>query len=290
MFKRIMSKIQKLLVKEIVLVDSENIGYQIPLKIPNNTQIYLFISDPYIGDKMRSYKNNKNIKLINIYQIRKQCVAKNIMDFCIVAELTHLLSIVTKRTRLVICSKDRGYDASIAYLKQNYKNYQIERYPGSLCSYYHTGNEDYLAILESSNEQLKNKILSCSNMHSLKAILTKKEKKAFVIKEHINLIGMVKTAIELDVYEMTYYVFYNGRYINTYKTRKEAQEKYQECIQKLHEKYDKYGNRERFLKSKELQIRQYVEEAALQNVPLEECLIYHLGDEQGHLVYGQYVS
>ena len=44
------------------------------------------------------------------------------MDFCIVAELTNLLSYVSKKTRIVICSKDRGYDASILYLKEKYPN------------------------------------------------------------------------------------------------------------------------------------------------------------------------
>ena len=36
--------------------------------------------------------------------------------------------------------------------------------------------------------------------------------------------------------------------------------------------------------------RAYIEEASMQNLPLEECLINHLGKEQGHFVYKEYVS
>lgn len=48
------------------------------------------------------------------------------MDFCIVAELTNLLSYVSKKTKIVICSKDRGYDASILYLKEKYPKQLVQ--------------------------------------------------------------------------------------------------------------------------------------------------------------------
>ena len=53
MLKRIINKIKYHLIKEIVLVDSENIGYQIPEEIPKHTLVYLFISDPYIDEKIK---------------------------------------------------------------------------------------------------------------------------------------------------------------------------------------------------------------------------------------------
>ena len=109
--------------------------------------IYCDIGDPFIDEKIKDYKNNKHIKLINISNIRKECVTKNIMDFCIVAELTNLLSYVSKKTRIVICSKDRGYDASILYLKDKYPKQLVSRHPGSFCYYYNEGNEDYLSIM-----------------------------------------------------------------------------------------------------------------------------------------------
>ena len=186
MLKRIINKIKYHLIKEIVLVDSENIGYQIPEEIPKHTLVYLFISDPFIDEKIKDYKNNKHIKLINISNIRKECITKNIMDFCIVAELTNLLSYVSKKTRIVICSKDRGYDASILYLKEKYPKQLVSRHPGSFCYYYNEGNEDYLSIMSKINDSLRKKVLSYSCMDSLKNALSKNEKKLFVVEEYIN--------------------------------------------------------------------------------------------------------
>ena len=290
MLKRIINKIKYHLIKEIVLVDSENIGYQIPEEIPKHTLVYLFISDPYIDEKIKDYKNNKHIKLINISNIRKECVTKNIMDFCIVAKLTNLLSYVSKKTRIVICSKDRGYDASILYLKEKYPKQLVSRHPGSFCYYYNEGNEDYLSIMSKINDSLRKKVLSYSCMDSLKNALSKNEKKLFVVEEYINTIGMVKTFIEFDIYQMSYELYYSGTHVGFFENKEDALYEYHQCIEKLHHIYDKYESRERFLKSRHLHIRHYIEEASIQNLPLEECLINHLGKEQGHSVYKEYVS
>lgn len=290
MLKRIINKIKYHLIKEIVLVDSENIGYQIPEEIPKHTLVYLFISDPYIDEKIKDYKNNKHIKLINISNIRKECVTKNIMDFCIVAKLTNLLSYVSKKTRIVICSKDRGYDASILYLKEKYPKQLVSRHPGSFCYYYNEGNEDYLSIMSKINDSLRKKILSYTCMDSLKNALSKNEKKLFVVEEYINTIGMVKTFIEFDIYQMCYELYYSGTHVGFFENKEDALYEYHQCIEKLHHIYDKYESHERFLKSRHLHIRHYIEEASMQNLPLEECLINHLGKEQGHFVYKEYVS
>lgn len=87
MLKRIINKIKYHLIKEIVLVDSENIGYQIPEEIPKHTLVYLFISDPFIDEKIKDYKNNKHIKLINISNIRKECVTKILWIFVLLQNL-----------------------------------------------------------------------------------------------------------------------------------------------------------------------------------------------------------
>lgn len=290
MLKRIINKIKYHLIKEIVLVDSENIGYQIPEEIPKHTLVYLFISDPFIDEKIKNYKNNKHIKLINISNIRKECVTKNIMDFCIVVELTNLLSYVSKKTRIVICSKDRGYDASIIYLKEKYPKQLVSRHPGSFCYYYNEGNEDYLSIMSKTNDALRKKILSYTCMDSLKNALSKNEKKLFVVEEYINTIGMVKTFIEFDIYQMSYELYYSGTHVGSFENKEDALYEYHQCIEKLHHIYDKYESHERFLKSRHLHIRHYIEEASMQNLPLEECLINHLGKEQGHSVYKEYVS
>lgn len=290
MLKRIINTIKYHLVKEIILVDSENIGYQIPEEIPKHVLIYLFISQPLPEEFLDKYKNNRYLKIIDISSLRKERVSKNIMDFCIVTQLTELIFLVSKKTRIVICSKDRGYDASIDYLKQKYSFYQIERYPGSVGCYYYDGNSDYYEIMEKIDDQLKNTILNHTNMDSLKAVLDKKQRRAFLIKEYVNQIGMVKTSIEFDVYQMVYEVYYSGTKLGLFIDKEEALNEYNKCVDKLHDIYDKYGTHKRFIRSQQLNIRQYIEEAYKQNLPLEDYLIHYLGSNQGKLVYGIYMS
>lgn len=195
-----------------------------------------------------------------------------------------------KENKIVICSKDRGYDASILYLKEKYPKQLVSRHPGSFCYYYNEGNEDYLSIMSKINDSLRKKVLSYTCMDSLKNALSKNEKKLFVVEEYINTIGMVKTFIEFDIYQMSYELYYSGTHVGSFENKEDVFYEYHQCIEKLHHIYDKYESHERFLKSRHLHIRHYIEEASMQNLPLEKCLINHLGKEQGHSVYKEYVS
>lgn len=144
--------------------------------------------------------------------------------------------------------------------------------------------------MSKTNDSLRKKILSYTCMDSLKNALSKNEKKLFVVEEYINTIGMVKTFIEFDIYQMSYELYYSGTHVGSFENKEDVFYEYHQCIAKIHHIYDKYESHERFLKSRHLHIRHYIEEASIQNLPLEECLINHLGKEQGHSVYKEYVS
>ena len=132
-------------------------------------------------------------------------------------------------------------------------------------------------------------LFSMTSLHPICENL-ENEKKLFVVEEYINTIGMVKTFIEFDIYQMCYELYYSGTHVGFFENKEDALYEYHQCIEKLHHIYDKYESHERFLKSRHLHIRHYIEEASMQNLPLEECLINHLGKEQGHFVYKEYVS
>lgn len=57
-------------------------------------------------------------------------------------------------------------------------------------------------------------------MDSLKNALSKNEKKLFVVEEYINTIGMVKTFIEFDIYQMSYELYYSGTHVGFLKIKK----------------------------------------------------------------------
>ena len=290
MIKTIMKKWIFRHIKEIIFVDSENVGYQLPSKIPQNTLIYMFISDPFIIEKMKNQKVSKQVIIINISKIREKYPTKNIMDFCIITKLTEMITFISHQTKLTICSKDKGYDASIYFLKQRYQKIHLQRYPGPLLYYCGYDFGDLTEILKKADKKLKIQIMKYSSMLSLKKVLSKKQKDIFVLQEYTNNVAMVKTYIELDVYTFNYNIYYSGSLMNTTPDKKEAFNLYQQYVNLLHKKYDKYQTHERFVKSNELKIRQYIEEAYLKKQSLEECLIKHLGENQGYITYQLYTG
>ena len=80
-FKRLIKRFQHRHIKEIILVDSENVGYEIAKNIPKTTLVYMFVSDIYVKDKLIEYTQYKNIKIIDISSIRSRFYTKNAMDF-----------------------------------------------------------------------------------------------------------------------------------------------------------------------------------------------------------------
>ena len=79
--------------QKIFFIDSENVGYQLPDKIPENIYIYLFVSNPFVldklGDDITKYK--KQLEIVDIRPLMKHKKTKNAMDFCIVAKLAEIM-------------------------------------------------------------------------------------------------------------------------------------------------------------------------------------------------------
>lgn len=284
MFKKLIDRIKLHHIKKIIFVDSENVGYQIPSELPKNTMIYIFVSDVFV---IRKLENNKYIQYIDISHIRKMCTAKNIMDFCILIKLTEMIPYLSKK-KMIICSKDKGFDAGIEFLKERYPKISLERNSSILFHDCCDKNSDFAIVLKKADKTLKRYISQCSNMESLKKLLTKKQQDIFVIEKYVNLIGMVKTHIELDIYAKKYHIYYSGNRVASTFDKEEALKIYQSYVNKLHEKYDKYQTHQQFIKSGELNIRQFIEEAYLKKEPLEKCLIEHFGEIQGQLTYQKY--
>ena len=212
------------------------------------------------------------------------------MDFCIITKLTEIITFISHKTKIIICSKDKGYDASIYFLKQRYPQIHLKKYPGPLLCYCGSDFGDLTKILQKADKKLKMQIARHYSMSSLKKVLSKKQKEIFILQAYINPIAMVRTCIELDVYTFNYNIYYSGNIMNSTPDKEEALKLYHQYVSQLHEKYDKYQTHERFVKSKKLRIGQYIEEAYLKKQSLEECLIRHLGENQGYITYQLYIG
>ncbi len=129
----------------------------------------------------------------------------------------------------------------------------------------------------------------CTSMAVFKKRVSKTVQKLFILEEYLNPIGQVKIFVELDVYTLEYCVYYSGNLVFRSDDKLEAQKVYTTCIKEIKEKFNKYQSYERFVRSAKLNIRQYIEEAYLKKIPLENCLIDHLGEVEGMYTYKSYI-
>ena len=289
MMKKLIQKFKFYRYKEIVLVDSENVGYLVPSKIPSHVYVYMFVSDPFVLMKLQDEQLPKNIQLEDISKIRNQNSSKDIMDYCIMIKLTEIISLISHRHKLIICSRDKGYDAAIDFLKKEKIKHHIERYSGSLVNLY-SENKDFVSILEKMNNDTRTQFKKYANMTSLKNAVSKKQKDIFIIEKYIHNVSYVSAYIEFDIYQLSYNVYFSGNLICQTTQKEDALQIFHQQVIKIREKYDKYQTHELFVKATELHIRQYIEEAYLKKQSLQQCLVDHLGESHGQEIYFQYTN
>lgn len=271
--------------KEIFLVDSENVGYTLPNSIDSSTLVYMFVSDTHILSKLKHQKS-PHVKVIDLTQIVKRHT-KNAMDFCIVAHMSEVIKYINRKQKLVILSKDKGYDAAIDFLKDSYPDFIIERsiYPLLLIN----GDDYYKKIYNRMSEQLKQKIVLYDSMSCLKKNLSQRQKKVFYVKQYKNSISGLQVIVEYDIYNHYFLLYHGGRIVKEYELLEEALKDYEILKEKVEMKYKKYYSKEMYTKAKELKIHKYIEEAYSNHQTLQECLIQHFGQSQGTQLFQAYV-
>lgn len=276
--------------QEIFLIDSENVGYQLPKNLPKTAYIYLFVSNYFVLEKLNTqlHKYHKQLEIVDIEAIVKQNQTKNAMDFCIVSKLSEMIQKTSKKQKIVIVSKDKGYDAAIEFVKKQTGHSLIERY--SLPIIYYYNSEVYVQTILGKLDPKILKLISChQTMSDLKSFLTKKQKKKFVITEYTEDISGIKIFIEYDIYLNLFSLYYSGNIKKQYLTLDEAQRNFQKLIHQTKQKYQKYYSKELLVKAKQLNIHPYIEEAYLKNKPLQECLVNHFGQNEGTQLFNQFI-
>lgn len=278
--------------KEILFVDSENVGYQIPLSLPQNVLIYLFISCPDILHKqtIKNYKQHQQVQIIDLSSIiKKQMSTKNAMDFCLMTKVAEMIKMMSSRQKIIILSKDKGYDAALSFLKKEHQHLHIERYPLSLLHYFHTDKEAQ-RIISHIDTKTYNEISKHTNMIELKKYLHKKQRQLFIVSSYQEPISHTNIYLEYDIYTQNYALYYSGTYKKQYSQIREAKKAYQTMIHEVNHRFQKYQSQQLYIKAKKLKIQIYIEEAALKNLPLQDCLIQHLGDTEGNKLFNEYIN
>lgn len=261
-----------------------------PNQLPKDVYIYLFISDQNVLEKIHHQleQYSRQVEVVNIKKIVKQNQAKNAMDFCIVSQLGNLLHVLSRKQKVIIVSKDKGYDAAIEFMKLQFPNHHIERYPLSMYCYY-TTNPYAQRILKQCHQELLKRISTYQTMQSLKKSLTKSEKSIFIIDEYVEEISGVKIFIEFDIYLNQFALYHSGNVKKRYQTLEEVNEDYCLLMDNLQKKYQKYYSRELLVKAKQMNIHPYIEEAYLKNETLQKCLVNHFGQNEGVQLFNQFI-
>lgn len=187
--------------KEIVFVDSENVGYRVPKVIPKNVFIFIFISDPNVFQKLKNY-HHKQVELISLSSVYDKGV-KNAMDFCIITKVCEILHLTSFKQELIILSKDKGYDTSIHYLNQEYPSRKVSRSSLNLIQFC-KGSSKAREILEKASEKTLRIIEMYDNMDDLKKQLSKNQKSIFVIFSYQDSMIHSHIYVEYDIYECNY--------------------------------------------------------------------------------------
>lgn len=277
--------------QKIFFIDSENVGYQLPDEIPENIYIYLFVSNPFVldklGDDITKYK--KQLEIVDIRPLMKHGATKNAMDFCIVAKLAEIMLWVSFHQKMIIVSRDKGYDISIAFMKQQYPRKSIERYSLPMTCYY-ASHDCTQKIINQLDHDVMKLVTSHQTMAGLKRFLTKNQKSLFVIEEFTEEISGIKVFIEYDIYLNQYDLYYSGNIKQRYYHLEEAQQDFHDLVNMLQKKYQKYYSKELLFKAKELHIHQYIEEAYLKKQTLQDCLISHFGQKEGIYLFNQFIQ
>lgn len=276
--------------KKIFLVDTENVGYQLPESLPKDVYVYLFVSDRFVVEKLnsQSYKYHKQLEIIDIGLIVKQNQTKNAMDFCLVSKLSELVLKFSTKQKIIVVSKDKGYDVAIEFIKKQFSYSLIERYPLPIV-YFYNSNSYAQTIYNRLDQQLVKQVSYYHTMSNLKSVLTKKQKKQFVVAEYTEEISGIKMFIEYDIYLNLFSLYCSGNIKKQFQTLGEAQENFQLLINKTKKKYQKYYSKEQLRKAKRLNIHPYIEEAYLKNKSLKECLIHHFGPKEGTQLFDCFI-
>ncbi len=287
MINQILNKMKLRKYKDIFLVDTENVGYQIPNNIPKSALIYLFISNPTALSKFQ-YLDNEQIKIIDLCPLLQKQAIKNGMDFCIVTKLKELVDI-SHSHHIVIVSRDKGYDCAIQFIKEDHPTYQIERYPLSMENYFHVQNA-FKDILKHIDLDTKYSIFKHTSMETLKRDLTKEQKEHFVIYHYKDPICGNTVFVEYDIYNHLYLLYYSGNIKSSFQYREEAFQMFLKMSQEMKKKYEKYESKEQYTKANDLKIISFIEEASLKQQSLLKCLIQHFGKDEAMNLYLNFLN
>lgn len=234
--------------QKYILIDTENVGFILPNNIEKLTKYVYFIQNSNIKqtlEKTIKTQYSRKPHAFSLVNIEKYEHKKNCMDMCITKYALDL-AIKNNNIAINILSRDKGYDTFIKYLKKSSKTNDFQRI-------------EQMSIVENAtliknipsccdiNETILTAAIRCHSMEQLKDILSKKQRKKFIIMNYMNEITGKNIQMEYDLYAQQYILYLNGNFKAPIFVSKNANE----CKKEFNRKKEEFDETALPFKTKE---------------------------------------
>lgn len=294
--------------KNIVLVDCENIGTPIPTASQKNTEVIYFVNG-------EDYKNNLCKKIINIfknipnfitfidiscYQHKKDC-----MDMCIARKILDIL-LLENNNNIYVISKDKGYEHFVIYANNKASSCvkrvsDIEKIKDIKKSNNKTSEqknkqkaEQNITINSIKNiptppkcikkrvntEKIIKKIRESNSMDELSKKLSTKEKNKIRFYSYINDISNKEVFIEYNFYSAKYSVYVSNEKIYENKNLNKCMRVAVKYRKELNKRYSRFKNNSTYKLIKKLNVVDIIEDGCVHNNLSKNYLEQYIDDKK----------
>ena len=243
-----------------VFVDSENVGNLIPSTLPDNTEVWFFLSDINVYRKVYGLLDDPRFHVVDLLETdNERRREKNEMDLAIIAFIANMITDgVKKKDRYVILSFDKGYDRAIHLLSEENPRLDISRETMSLRQFVEDTPDprkgDFFKGSLPRDPMLRRKAVTCQDFAKFRETLTPAQRKSLRISQKKSTENGAATWFEYDFYADKYLLFSSGTLAGTYDCQEDGQAEYDSLLnrhkKKLHPARVTHRSRSRRKKKK----------------------------------------
>lgn len=221
-----------------IFVDSENVGNLIPAALPENTEVWFFLSDINVYRKVYGLLDDPHFHIVDLLETdNERRREKNEMDLAIIAFIANMITDgVKKKDKYVILSFDKGYDRAIHLLSEENPKLQICRDAMSLRQYVdETPDPRRGSFFKGSlprDPMLRKKAVNAPDFTKFRETLTPSQRKSLRIDQKKSTENGGATWFEYDFYSDKYLLFSSGTLAGTYDKQEDGQAEYDRLLTK----------------------------------------------------------
>ncbi len=221
-----------------IFVDSENVGNLIPAALPDNTEVWFFLSDINVYRKVYGLLDDPRFHVVDLLETdNERRREKNEMDLAIIAFIASMITEgLKKKDRYVILSFDKGYDRAIHLLSEENPKLSISREGMSLRQYVDDIPDPRKGALFKGclprDPMLRKKAVLCPDFPKFRESLTPSQRRSLRIDAQKSDQTGAVTWFEYDFFNDKYLLYSSGTLAGTYDCQEDGRQEYERLLQK----------------------------------------------------------